>query len=92
MVCGILVSGPGIEPMSSGLEGKLLTTGPPEKLLYLTVNLRHSAGCISCLYTGEQAIQLPSLNLEASCGPWEQLRTGRSVSRKGSSGEQNGTI
>ena len=30
---GILVPGPGIEPMSSALAGRFLTTGPPEKSL-----------------------------------------------------------
>ena len=29
--CGILVSEPGIEPMSSALAGRVLTTGPPGK-------------------------------------------------------------
>ena len=29
--CGILVSGPGIEPMSPALAGQFITTGPPEK-------------------------------------------------------------
>ena len=27
--CGILVPGPGIEPMPHALEGRALTTGPP---------------------------------------------------------------
>ena len=31
--CGILVLGPGIEPTSPALEGKILTIGPPEKSL-----------------------------------------------------------
>ena len=31
VACGILVPGPGIEPMSPGLAGGLLTTGPPGK-------------------------------------------------------------
>ena len=31
VACGILVPRPGIEPMSSALEGGFLTTGPPGK-------------------------------------------------------------
>ena len=32
-VCGILASLPGIEPVPPALEGKVSTTGPPEKSL-----------------------------------------------------------
>ena len=32
VACGILVSGPGIEPMFLALPGGFLTTGPPEKV------------------------------------------------------------
>ena len=35
VTCGILVSPPGIEPMSPALEGRFLTTGPPGKSLSL---------------------------------------------------------
>ena len=36
--CGILTPRPGIEPISSALEGKVLTPGPPGKsLIILTV-------------------------------------------------------
>ena len=31
MIFGILVPGPGIEPMSPALQGEFLTTGPPGK-------------------------------------------------------------
>ena len=31
--CGILAAQPGIEPLPSALEGKVLTTGPPGKSL-----------------------------------------------------------
>ena len=31
MACGILVPWPGIEPMTSALQGGFLTTGPPRK-------------------------------------------------------------
>ena len=31
--CGILAPQPGIEPALPALEGKVLTTGPPEKSL-----------------------------------------------------------
>ena len=31
VACGILVPGPGIEPVSPALEGRFLTTGPPGK-------------------------------------------------------------
>ena len=31
MACGILVPPPGMEPMSPALEGRFLTTGPPGK-------------------------------------------------------------
>ena len=34
MVGGMLVHGPGIEPMSFELAGRFLTTGPPEKSLH----------------------------------------------------------
>ena len=36
-VCRILAPGPGIEPLSSALEGKVLTTGPPGKSLNFKV-------------------------------------------------------
>ena len=35
VACGILVPRPGIEPMSSALESRFLTTGPPRKSLEL---------------------------------------------------------
>ena len=44
--CGILVHRPGIKPMSmsSPLEGRFLTTGPPGKSLFLSFSfiLKHS--------------------------------------------------
>ena len=33
-VCGNLTPWPGMEPTRPSLEGKILTTGPPEKFLY----------------------------------------------------------
>ena len=36
--CGILVPLPGIEPTSPALEGEVLTTGPPGKSHYLSLN------------------------------------------------------
>ena len=33
VACGILIPGPGIEPMSPALAGRFLTTGPPGKSL-----------------------------------------------------------
>ena len=33
VVCGLVVPGPGVEPLSPTLAGRLLTTGPPEKSL-----------------------------------------------------------
>ena len=33
VACGILVPQPGIEPVSTALEGRFLTTGPPGKAL-----------------------------------------------------------
>ena len=55
--------------MSPALEGRLSTTGPPEKLLYLTVNLGHSVGSISCLQVHAKAFTgtgSPALGL---CSP-----------------------
>ena len=38
--CGILVPGPGTEPVSPALQGRLLTTGPPGKSLIATFIIR----------------------------------------------------
>ena len=35
--CRILAPGPGIKPLSSAMEGKVLTTGPPGKSLNFKV-------------------------------------------------------
>ena len=43
--CGVLVPQPGIEPASSALEGRFLTTGPPGKSL-----------CYNIFYPQKQAI------------------------------------
>ena len=40
VACGILVLGPGIEPMFLALPGGFLTTGPPEKSLGLIFKCR----------------------------------------------------
>ena len=38
--CGILVPQPGIKPATPALEGKVLTTGPPGKSLFLALMIR----------------------------------------------------
>ena len=42
VACGILVPGPGIEPVSPALAGRLLTTGQPGKLLFTSSTRSHS--------------------------------------------------
>ena len=37
VACGLLVPGPGVEPLSPTLAGRLLTTGPPGKSLILLI-------------------------------------------------------
>ena len=49
MACGTLVPQPGMEPVSSALEGGFLTTGPPGKSLYNTFRL-HSLLATSALF------------------------------------------
>ena len=44
LACGIFVPGSGIEPMSSALQGRFLTTGPPGKSLS-NVFLNKSYSC-----------------------------------------------
>ena len=51
MACGILVPQPGIKP---ALEGRFLTTGPPEKSPYLFfIKRNHPLGSTSLAEIGE---------------------------------------
>ena len=54
MACGILVPQPGIKPASPALEGRFLTTGPPEKSPYLFfIKRNHPLGSTSLAEIGE---------------------------------------
>ena len=43
-ICGRLASRPGIEPSHPGLEGKVLTTGPPGKLQWYFLKAMRTTG------------------------------------------------
>ena len=51
LACGILVSQPGIELVSPTVEGRFLTTGPPERSLLLLYDCRRLNGpkCVKML-------------------------------------------
>ena len=58
--CGILAPRPGIEPVAPTLEGKVLTTGPPEKSLGLFLHLLYDGDNHDTVYVGAHPIQGPA--------------------------------
>ena len=52
--CGILVLSPGIEPASSALEGRFITTGPPRKSHCWIFDCEAFFHSLWCLFIGEK--------------------------------------
>ena len=84
-ICGILGPQPGIKPALTGLEGKVLTTGPPRKFLYcffififfqklsLTTCLHslHNSLCQAALVEEWRGIHLPVQGTPVRSLVWE---------------------